>query len=135
MKRLLYISTARTPMTGDELAGVLRTSRRNNGAVDVTGLLVVGGRRFLQVLEGPDLSIATTFKRISADPRHYAVVSLASESIDARYFAEWSMGCVTGGNADNVAAPANAVAQMIAPITDPTLRAYFTGFVQTHMAA
>ena len=51
MHRLLYISTARSPLPKAELETLLRISRRNNVAVGVTGLLIVGGRRFLQALE------------------------------------------------------------------------------------
>ena len=42
MIRLLYISTARTILTATEIDNVLRISRRNNKAVDVTGLLIIG---------------------------------------------------------------------------------------------
>lgn len=135
MHRLLYISTARAPLTPSELDDVLHVSRRNNAAAGITGLLIVGGRRFLQVLEGPEKAVGLAFIRIAADPRHFAVVSLAREPITARTFAEWSMGCLNGGNADGVNTPANAVAQILTPINDSTLRAYFSGFIETHAAA
>ena len=57
MLRLLYISTARHPHNREEIEVILRISRRNNLAADVTGLLVAGARRFLQVLEGPERSV------------------------------------------------------------------------------
>ena len=135
LHRLLYISTARRPLVEDELQQILRTSRRNNSAVGVSGLLVVGGRRFLQVLEGDEKTIGATFTRIQGDDRHLAVVSLARDEIAERTFPDWSMGFVRGGSATSGAMPGTAVAQLIAPIQDPTLHAYFTGFAQTHAAA
>lgn len=131
--RLLYISSAKKPLAPAELDGILRKSRRNNAAADISGLLIVGGRRFLQVLEGPEMAITETFERIRLDPRHYAIVSLAREPIEARSFGAWSMGYAQGGVSHGTGS--GAVASMIAPIEDATLRAYFDGFVQVHAAA
>jgi hypothetical protein len=134
MQRLLYISTARAIITQDVIDDILRVSRRNNAAVGVTGLLIVGGKRFLQVLEGTDLAVAQTFDRIQRDPRHFAMVSLARQTITERTFGSWSMGYQAGGNATSGESAA-AMAALIAPIDDPMLRGYFTGFVDLHMNA
>ena len=134
MQRLLYISTARAIITQDVIDDILRVSRRNNAAVGVTGLLIVGGKRFLQVLEGTDLAVAQTFDRIQRDPRHFAMVSLARQTITERSFGSWSMGYQAGGNATSGDSAA-AMAALIAPIDDPMLRGYFTGFVDLHMKA
>jgi hypothetical protein len=90
--RLIYISTARSELSAAELEGVLRASRRNNAAVGVTGLLVVGGRRFLQALEGPADAVAQTYDRIKADGRHFAAVTLDNRPIAERSFPDWAMG-------------------------------------------
>lgn len=133
MQRLLYISTARSPVTQAMIDDILRISRRNNAAAGITGLLVVGGKRFLQVLEGTDLAVAQTFDRIQRDPRHFAMVNLARQSITERSFGAWAMGYHTGGTTTSQD-PAAMVAAMIAPIEDATLRGYFSGFADLHMA-
>lgn len=134
MQRLLYISTARRILGRSELDEVLRISRRNNAAVGVTGLLIVGGRRFLQALEGPEPAIAATFARIERDPRHFAVVKLADAMIETRAFGAWDMGYQAGGDgADD--ATAAAIAALIAPIEDPVLHGYFAGFAKVHARA
>ncbi|WP_380781300.1 BLUF domain-containing protein [Sphingomonas sp. R86520] len=133
MQRLLYISTARTTVTQDMIDDILRVSRRNNAAAGITGLLVVGGKRFLQVLEGTDLAIAQTFDRIQRDPRHFAMVNLARQSITERSFGDWAMGYHTGGTTTSDD-PSTMVAALIAPIEDATLRGYFSGFADLHMA-
>lgn len=127
MNRLLYISTARGPITATTIETILRTSRRNNAANGLTGLLVTGGRRFLQVLEGEPAALDATFARIAADPRHFAVVRLADNPVSERLFADWRMGHVTGGDGETVAT-------LTGPIADPTLRAYFDGFARQHAA-
>lgn len=135
MIRLLYISTARAPVTPELLSDILRTSRRNNAAAGVTGLLIVGGRRFLQALEGPAEAALTTYARIARDPRHFAIVQLARETITERQFPDWAMGAQAGPAAGADAPVPDAIAALIAPIQDETLRGYFTGFTQTRAAA
>lgn len=135
MIRLLYISTSRQPVTPPMLADILRVSRRNNFAAHVTGLLVVGGKRFLQALEGPEAAVQATFDRIHRDPRHYAMVQLAREAISERSFPNWAMGAQAGQTPGEAATVDQAVQALIAPITDPVLRGYFTGFAERQAAA
>lgn len=135
MQRIVYISTARQALTASELDGILVTSRRNNRAVDVTGLLVSGGRRFLQTLEGPDHAVEQVFRRIEQDARHFAVVILSRTSIDQRSFGDWAMGHCGGGTAGAGVNLAEDLTQLLAPITDLNTRAYFEGFARLHAAA
>lgn len=135
MIRMLYISTARERVTPEMLADILRSSRRNNAIADVTGLLIVGGRRFLQALEGPDDAVRRTYARIADDPRHFAVVQLACDSIEQRQFGAWAMGAQSGRAVRAEASVSEAITQLIAPITDPSLRGYFTGFAERQAAA
>ena len=129
---IFYISTTRTPLTGSELTQLLAKSRRRNGDSDVTGLLVAGGRRFMQVLEGPEPAVRATYQRISQDPRHFAIVTLADKPIAARNFAGWAMGFETGGDAGPDLSLHDQLAAIISSISDRNLRAYFEGFVKSH---
>ena len=135
MIRLLYISTARQRLTPEIVTDILRSSRRNNAVAGVSGLLIVGGRRFLQVLEGPEDAVLVTYARIGRDPRHFAVVELVKERITERQFPHWAMGAQAGRTPGQDATVAEAVAAMIAPITDPSLKGYFTGFAERQAAA
>ena len=135
MIRLLYISTARQQPTSVMLADILRASRRNNAAAEVTGLLVVGGRRFLQALEGPREAVLATYDRIASDPRHFAIVQLGCDEIAERQFGAWAMGAQAGRAPRAEATVSESVAALIAPITDPSLRGYFTGFAERQAAA
>ena len=132
MLQIVYISTAREPVSDLMLQSILSISRRNNRADGITGLLVVGGRRFLQALEGPEAAVVAAFERIQADPRHFAIVELARRELKLREFGDWSMGHVAGGTAAAGADAASSVAALVAPIEDANLRAQFSGFAQFH---
>eukprot|EP00456_Euglypha_rotunda_P041709 TRINITY_DN3241_c0_g1_i3.p1 TRINITY_DN3241_c0_g1~~TRINITY_DN3241_c0_g1_i3.p1 ORF type:complete len:138 (-),score=31.74 TRINITY_DN3241_c0_g1_i3:20-433(-) len=118
MKRLLYISTARSILNASELEELLSKSRAANAKADLTGLLLVGGRRFLQVLEGPDEAVIQTYERIKNDPRHFALVKLHDKAIEARAFGSWSMGYEQGSEAAASASLADQVNAMAAPIAE-----------------
>lgn len=136
MQRLLYISTTRAPLDGIALDGILRISRRNNAAVGVTGLLVVGGRRFLQALEGPNDAVAQVYDRIARDPRHFAIVRLSTKEVETRLFGDWAMGCRKAGFAGETSGTLqDIVARLVAPIDDVSIRAEFTDFATLHSAA
>ena len=134
MQRLLYISTARTPLDQTEIDTLLRLSRRNNAAAGVTGLLVVGGRRFMQALEGPIDAVEAVYDRICRDTRHFAVVMLTRQPIEQRMFDGWAMGYRAGPDPTGTALP-EVVESLTATIDDPTLRAYFTGFADVHASS
>lgn len=134
MLQIVYISTAQPGFAQSDLREVLEASRRNNAAVDVTGLLVAGGRRFLQVLEGPEAAVEATLARIKADPRHRALVNLSSKQVDARQFGDWSMGFELGGVPG--AGDLNVVvANLVAKLSDRNLAAQFLGFAEIHARA
>lgn len=136
MLQLLYISTARDPITTELCDSILAVSRRNNRPVGITGLLVAGQRRFLQALEGPDERVHETYARIAADPRHYACVILSRRQVDRRSFGDWAMGHSCGGDdrasGDDLCA---TVAALVAPLEDANLRAQFTGFATVQLTA
>lgn len=88
MLQLVYISTAAKDGTS---ADILRTSRRNNGRDDITGLLYADGVRFLQALEGPEEAVVAAYERIKLDQRHKAPVVLSRREVEAREFGDWEM--------------------------------------------
>jgi hypothetical protein len=70
---------------------ILAASRRNNAALNVTGLLVAGGRRYLQVIEGPAEATEGLLSKIEADERHEGCVTFLRRIVEERSFGEWSM--------------------------------------------
>jgi hypothetical protein len=133
--QIVYISTARQPISQDLLDSVLVVSRRNNGRDGITGLLLAGGRRFLQALEGPGESVLAAYGRICTDARHGAIVQLGCRTVPERQFGDWSMAFQAGGEAGPGTDLRSAVARLIAPIDDLNLRAQFEGFAALHARA
>jgi hypothetical protein len=122
-------------MTDELLQSILATSRRNNERLGVSGLLVAGGRRFLQALEGPPAAVLATYARIAADPRHFAVVQLSCKEVAARQFGSWAMAHEAGGESGGGSDLQRTVEDLIGPLADKTLRAQFTGFAEIHARA
>lgn len=135
MITLVYISTARGPITQAMCEDILAASRVNNYTDGITGLLVAGQKRFLQALEGPVDAVRESYARIAADPRHYACVLLGERPTDTRQFGKWAMGYSAGRDADDDASLEAIVAALVEPLDDPNLRAQFIGFAQLNARA
>lgn len=126
MFRLCYISSSRVAVEASLIDDIMAVSRPNNRAAGLTGLLVAGQRRFLQLLEGEERAVRDMFQRIKRDPRHFACVILDERPVATRQFADWDMGLVRSNCADD---DHSALAELIAGIDDPNIRAQFDGFL------
>jgi hypothetical protein len=90
--RLIYASRSANGAVSREVAtAIVAKSIQNNRVSDITGLLVIGGDRFLQVLEGPAGEVEQTFARVSQDPRHTDVTTIANAPGSKRLFRNWNM--------------------------------------------
>jgi hypothetical protein len=129
--QLVYISTMRAPVSPAECEAILAASRRNNGRDGITGLLVVGTTRFLQLLEGPPAAVRSAYARIKADPRHYAAVVVSERQVEDRDCPEWAMGYLPSAPtvANRSAAPRELVESRTAKAGMPSLG---EGHVQRH---
>jgi hypothetical protein len=130
MRQITYISTARL-RDGETLAMIERYAVQRNSREDLSGLLLYDGVRFLQVIEGPESAVAAAFERISADPRHIALVVLRDRTVDYRSFGGWAMLCrapdqIDGGLAKLVTA--------FVRTADPSTRGLFESFAQIRSA-
>jgi hypothetical protein len=91
MRQLVYFSTAVIRQSPEIIEAILEVSRRRNAEDGVTGLLIAGGNRYLQVLEGQDAAVAELMNRIERDPRHHGVHILVDRAIKRQDFASWTM--------------------------------------------
>ena len=88
----VYASSAVQLFSPQELRALLETSRRNNVARGVSGMLLYKDGNFLQVLEGREAAVLETAEKIRRDPRHRGIITLM-EGFESEYqFPEWSMG-------------------------------------------
>lgn len=93
MRQILYVSHSTAVAGAVDLDAIVERSRHNNALEGISGLLWSDGRRFLQVLEGPEDSVAATFDRIMDDMRHDGIEVLHDRTIHAREFGGWTMAC------------------------------------------
>ncbi len=93
--RLTYTSRATDALTPAAMETILTSSRKNNPANGITGVLCTNNYIFLQMLEGGRKEVNETYNRIVADKRHHDVQILNFEEITERKFAVWSMGKVS----------------------------------------
>ena len=92
LRRLIYPSRA----NDHDLVDILRVSRADNGIDGVSGLLLAKEGMFVQVLEGPPESVATTFERIRHDSRHSHIEVLSDTAETERAFGDWAMAGLPG---------------------------------------
>ena len=95
--RLIFVSTATRPLEARDLDAMAASSRRNNAAQGLTGLLLFGGFRFYAILEGPQRRVFARMERIITDPRHRRLTVLREDAIEVPRFANWSFGFIPEG--------------------------------------
>jgi len=92
MKRIIYASQASFDVSPEELVALLETSRARNQDAGLSGMLLYSAQSFLQLLEGEEDALATTYARIRADDRHTNLRLLMAEEVAAPLFPDWTMG-------------------------------------------
>lgn len=94
MIRLLYISQTTGQMSAEKIQKIGQQSRRNNAVNDVTGLMLIGGNLFAQVLEGPELNVLRLYVKIMEDPRHFNCELVHISPVKERLFEKWFMAII-----------------------------------------
>jgi Sensors of blue-light using FAD len=77
--------------TAGVLDDILTIARARNARDAITGTLICRGDMYLQLIEGPEAAIQSTYARICADDRHLEVNLLVSRTVDDRLFPGWAM--------------------------------------------
>jgi len=109
LRRVLYVSQETQPFCPSEVAALAARASEVNAGQDVTGVLIHARGEFMQFLEGPVEGIRSVLERITADPRHTAIVFLLDEPGRYRLFEAWNMGALPSAPPD-ATDPANAAA-------------------------
>lgn len=92
--QLFYVSRASAPCNDADIQSILRSSRRHNERLDITGCLLFSGCCFAQMLEGRDEVVRALVARLADDRRHACVKVLVQRHRSSRDYAHWSMGFV-----------------------------------------
>lgn len=92
LKRINYISSFVKEMSETEIEDLARQAAKNNAENDISGVLMVKGGVFFQIIEGPEENIDRLFSNILKDPRHEKVITLGIQTGDLRrLFPDWNM--------------------------------------------
>jgi len=91
MYRLIYRSRSVAPIDWPSVLDILETSRSNNLALEVSGVLLTTRSHYLQVLEGRYEDVNQLFMHIVRDERHTDIELIDFNIIDARLFRDWGM--------------------------------------------
>ncbi|MET0953662.1 MAG: BLUF domain-containing protein [Aeromicrobium sp.] len=97
---LTYVSSATELLAMPELLHMLAAIRPRNETLGLSGLLLYSGGNIIQVLEGPEDAVESTFRAIMDDPRHKDVIVMLRDPIEQRAFPDWSMGFRTISRTD-----------------------------------
>ncbi len=89
---LIYVSSAKDPMTNTQLDALLVKARANNQQLGITGLLLYRDDCFMQLLEGDEKEVMALHRKIGRDPRHNGVLLLHKGHYEGRSFPDWNMG-------------------------------------------
>ena len=73
------------------LNAILIEARLSNPRRQITGALICRADIYLQLLEGPETEVDSTFTRIAGDDRHLEVKVLYRMPAAKRLFPEWAM--------------------------------------------
>ena len=91
LTQVVYVSRRADGLTERTIDEILSTSAERNRARGVTGVLLMCGRHFMQLLEGDEAVVDPLFQRIAADPRHRDVHKLLRKRVGKRLCPDWGM--------------------------------------------
>ena len=135
VRQIVYFSTASDRQDAIVLAGIVAQSHAHNLRDGITGLLVAGGHRYLQVIEGPDAAIRRLALRLRRDDRHLGMTVMIDRKVVDRHFDGWSMAFAKEPRVHEYATFADLVAQMRRLIKDAKLREQLDCFARTFSSA
>jgi hypothetical protein len=130
VRQIIYFSTAADAQDARSIGGIASISYAHNARDSITGILVAGGHRYLQVIEGETDAAEAAMERIRRDRRHIGVTVLVDRSIAKRSFADWSMSFRGEPEYDDFSTLAEMVEQLRAKVADRKLRLQVDCFAQ-----
>jgi hypothetical protein len=91
MYSIIYRSIAEPSFKENSILEMLLKAKKSNLKFDITGCLLYHNHKFVQFIEGKEISVLSLYANIVEDKRHREVVMLNSEISKYRLFSDWSM--------------------------------------------
>lgn len=92
MIQLMYVSSAVSPFSNEDLLELLEKARTKNDRLGITGMLLYKNADFMQALEGEEEQVLALADTISKDRRHTDVRVLLKAPAKNRESPDWTMG-------------------------------------------
>jgi len=90
--QLTYISSICPGVSEQQIALIHQQAEKNNARLQITGLLLLTNRYFMQLLEGESTIVKMQFAKIAKDKRHQQVRLVSERLVQQRQFPDWHMG-------------------------------------------
>lgn len=91
-KSLIYVSKAEDDVEYDEILDILTHSWKYNHNSYISGMLLYDNRHFMQIIQGPILTIDKLYARIENDSRHTDIQLIGEELLHERDCSGWGIG-------------------------------------------
>lgn len=133
---IIYISEANPGFGLADIEEMLYKAKQFNASTNITGFILYGNNRFIQLIEGDKGPINDLYARIRKDKRHTDVTTLWDQQNKDRLFRDWYMSFydMSGGNTAGVNKRLLLENYLSRPIKDPpmqkTLRRLHAGIQQ-----
>lgn len=101
-KSLIYVSKAEENVDYDEILNILTHSWKYNHNSYVSGMLLYDNGHFMQIIQGPILTIDTLYARIENDSRHTDIKLIGEELLHERDCSGWGIGLYDDQEVANV---------------------------------
>jgi len=108
MIRLIYSGSLVRSPSREQVSEFLVNTRLRNQRKKISGVLILMGRNFLQVIEGPEVEIDYLYSRLVQETQRYSLILLSRQYIREAVFHSWSLGFIDAAshqktlmNADN----------------------------------
>lgn len=98
MIRLIYTSVQPPGFDCQAFERLCAQASQNNAQLGINGLLLSNGVEFMQCIEGPKDAVASVYKKIVVDSRHFDIRLLVCEHTQKHLFDRWSMVGVSVGS-------------------------------------
>jgi hypothetical protein len=92
LSQLVYVSNRKPICKQEEIDKILASCKKNNPALNITGVLLYSDTKFIQLVEGEYTVINDLYNKIKTDPRHDQARLISLGPIQAKSFPSWHMG-------------------------------------------
>ncbi|WP_412560429.1 BLUF domain-containing protein [Winogradskyella sp. MIT101101] len=100
---VIYQSKSQSHFAPMDIELMLMKAKRKNKRLKITGCIVYGDNKFIQLIQGPKDAIIDLYKEIKADKRHFKVTTLLEQSTEQKIWSDWSMAMLDfSGNVKQV---------------------------------